>query len=144
MKATLSTKSIKAKAIQREWHLIDLKGKVLGRMTPQIAQFLQGKHKRNYVSYLDMGDNVVIVNAGHVQITGKKEQQKKYTRYSGYPGGLRVESYSELKKRNPAKVITLAVSGMLPKNKYRDDRLKRLYIFVDENHGFGDKFINKS
>lgn len=143
MKATQTTKSVKEKDIKRNWHLIDAEGKVLGRLAPEIAIKLQGKHKRNYVSYLDCGDHVVVVNAGQVVLTGRKEASKIYTRYSGYPGGLTTVSVATVRSQNPGKLIENAVSGMLPKNKYRSDRLRRLYVYKDENHEFKDKFIKR-
>jgi len=140
MKATLTTKSLKAGVIKREWHLIDLKGKILGRTSPLIARFLQGKQKKDYAPYLDCGDNVVVINAGQVVVTGRKKEDKTYTHYSGYPGGLRTYSFAELLKTNPKKIIENAVSGMLPKNKFRSDRLTRLHVYADGNHEFKDKF----
>jgi len=138
---THSTKSIKEKDIKREWVLIDLSGKVVGRIAPIIATLLQGKHKSNYVTYLDMGDNVVAINAKKVVITGRKAETKEYTRYSGYPGGLRKISYKTMMEKNPTEIIKRAVSGMLPKNKLRDPRMKRLFVFADENHPYKDKII---
>ena len=140
MKSTLTTKSLKAGQIVRNWHLIDLKGRVLGRAVPEIAKYLQGKHKRDYAPYLDCGDNVVVINAQKIIITGRKSKTKTYSRYSGYPGGMKIETFEGLMKKNPSKVIESAVSGMLPKNKFRSDRLRRLYISKDENHKFSDKF----
>ncbi len=139
---THSTKSIKGSEIKREWTLIDLSGKIVGRIAPTIATILQGKHKINYAPYLDMGDNVVAINAKKVVITGRKAQTKEYTRYSGYPGGLKKVSYQTMMEKNPTEIIKRAVSGMLPKNKLRDQRLKRFFIFADENHPYGDKITN--
>ena len=138
---THSTKSIKAKEIIRKWHLIDVKGKVLGRIASEAVKLLQGKHKWNYSTYLDSGDYVVVINAKDVVVTGKKAQTKIYTNYSGYPGGLKSVKYDALLKKNPKKVIQHAVSGMLPKNKLRDRRLARLHVFSDENHSYKDRFI---
>lgn len=140
-KPTQQTKPVKAKEIKRNWHLIDAKGQVLGRLTPKIALLLQGKQKVNYVPYLDMGDNVVVINAKQIVLTGKKSQSKIYTRYSGYPGGLKIDKFSDLLENNPEYIIKHAVSGMLPKNKFRDQRLKRLFIYPDDNHPYKDKFI---
>lgn len=137
---THSTKSVKEKDIKRNWTLIDLSGKVVGRIAPLISTLLQGKHKVDYVSYLDMGDNVVAINAGEVVITGRKAQTKEYTRYSGYPGGLKKVSYQTMMEKNPTEIIKRAVSGMLPKNKLRDQRLKRLYVYADNKHPYADKF----
>lgn len=141
---THSTKSIKGSEIKRDWILIDLSGKVVGRIAPTIASLLQGKHKVNYVPYLDMGDTVVAINAKKIVITGRKSETKEYTRYSGYPGGLRKVSYQTMMEKNPAEIIKRAVSGMLPKNKLRDQRLKRLFVFADENHPYKEKLKVKS
>jgi len=139
---TLSTKPIKEKEIKREWVFIDLSGKTLGRIVPSIAHILQGKNKTNYVPYLDMGDYIVAVNAKKIVVTGKKSQTKIYSQYSGYPGGLKQISYEILMKKNPTEIIYKAVSGMLPKNKLRDQRLKRLFVFADDNHPYENKFKN--
>lgn len=136
---THSTKPARLSDIERKWHVVDLKNAVLGRAIPQIAILLQGKHKRDYVSYLDMGDNVVVLNASHVTLTGKKSSVKEYKSYSGYPGGLKTETFLSLKEKNPEKIVRHAVSGMLPKNKLRDRRLARLFVFPNEKHPFGDK-----
>jgi len=142
VKPTISTKPLKLKDIKREWHLVDAADKVLGRLTPQIAKLLQGKHKRSYVPSLDMGDYVVVINAKKIKVTGKKQEQKIYTRYSGYPGGLKKIPFEKLKENRPEEIIKHAVSGMLPKNKLRKKRIARLYVFPDENHPFSDKFKN--
>jgi large subunit ribosomal protein L13 len=142
VQTTKSTRSVSSKDISRSYHLIDMKGKVLGREIPRISELLQGKHKVNYVPYLDNGDFVVVINIKEVKITGKKESQKEYTFYSGYPGGLRTVTFKELMKKNPKEVIRHAVSGMLPKNKMRDVRLSRLLIFESAEHNFQDKFQN--
>ncbi|GIW63977.1 MAG: 50S ribosomal protein L13 [Patescibacteria group bacterium] len=139
-KLTETTRSVKLSEVKRDWHLIDLKNKVLGREAGRIAQLLQGKNKVNYVANLDMGDYVVVINAKRLKLTGSKTQKKEYQSYSGYPGGLKVESFKSLINRKPEEVVKRAVSGMLPKNKLRKRRLARLYIFADENHNFGDKF----
>ena len=140
MKLTLTTTSIKGSAVDAKWRLVDVKGKILGRIVPEITKYLQGKDKTNYVDYLDMGDNVVVINAAKVKVSGNKDKTKTYTRYSGYPGGLRVDTFAGLIKKNPGEIIRHAVSGMLPKNKFRSVRLSRLYIFADENHSFKEKF----
>lgn len=133
---TKTTKSISADEIKRDWYLINLEGKILGRAASEVARLLQGKHKTNYTSNLDMGDNVVIINAGKVVITGKKAKQKQYTFYSGYPGGLRQTNFESLLKKNPDALIRHAISGMLPKNKLRKRRLARLFVFNDANHTY--------
>ncbi len=137
---TKSTISARAKDIKRQWRLIDAEGKILGRLTSDISIMIQGKNKPNYSPNLDMGDYIVVVNASKIVLTGKKSREKKYTYYSGYPGGLKEKSFSDLLKNNPAEIIRHAVSGMLPKNKLRARRLTRLYVFPESKHTFVDKF----
>jgi len=137
------TQSTKANDIKREWHLIDAKGKILGRMATEIAQLLMGKRKPYFVPFMDCGDYVVLLNASKVEISGNKETNKKYTSYSGYPGGLRVRTYAEVKEKKPEDVVLHAVYGMLPKNKLRDGMMKRLHVFVGSEHKFEDKFSSK-
>lgn len=140
MKTTVSTKESQ---ISRKWHIIDVKDQVLGRTATEIAELLMGKGKPYFVRHLDCGDHVVVINAQKVRVTGKKEDDKVYTRYSGYPGGLRRETLGELRNRRPEEVIRHAVSGMLPHNRLHDRMLKRLYIFAEEAHPYGEKFGQK-
>ncbi len=135
-----STKPTSAKSISRKWHLIDVKGKRLGRICNDIAAILQGKKKVTYSSNIDMGDNVVVINAKYVAITGRKSSDKVYTYYSGYPGGLRTTTFKRLLVDNPSEIIRHAVMGKLPKNKLRDRRIARLYIFAENEHSYKDKF----
>lgn len=137
---TKQTKPLTEKQIKRNWHLINVSGKVLGRVASQISLLLQGKNKVSYTPNLDIGDYVVVINAKKIVLSGKKAEKKFYTRYSGYPGGLKVLNYADLIDKKPDFIIKHAVSGMLPKNKFRDRRLKRLFIFNDEKHSFNDKF----
>lgn len=136
------TKPTTQSDIRRDWHLVDLKGKVLGRIAGNIAKLLQGKAKPYFVPYLDCGDYVVVVNAKLVEVTGKKSSQKTYEKYSGYPGGRKVKTYNQVKEEKPTRIILEAVSGMLPKNTLRDSMLKRLYISPDENHEYKNKFTS--
>lgn len=136
------TKPTKVSDIERSWHLVDVKGKILGRTASAIAQILIGKSKPYFAKNLDCGDYVVVINAQDVKVTGKKEKDKVYTRYSGFPGGLRKITLSETRATRPQDIITHAVSGMLPKNKLRASMLKRLYVFKNEEHKFGDKFVS--
>lgn len=136
---TQITKSVQGKDIKRDWHLVDVSDMVLGRVSTRIARVLSGKEKVNYVPYLDNGDYVVVINAKKVLVTGKKFREKIYTRFSGYPGGLKEISYKEMYEKNPEEIIRQSVLGMLPKNKLRKDRIKRLYIFPDETHRFQKK-----
>ncbi len=137
---THSTKSIKAEDIVCAWHVVDAKGKILGRLASDIASLLTGKSKVTYVDYLDSGDEVVVINASEIVVTGKKATTKTYDSFSGYPGGLRKISYSQMMEKKPGEIIRHAVSGMLPKNKLRDPRLARLHVFAGSEHTFIDKF----
>jgi large subunit ribosomal protein L13 len=135
-----STRPITEKEINREWHLIDVNGKVVGREVPRIVELLQGKHKVTYAPYLDMGDNVVVINVKGVKMTGKKEQEKEYLYYSGYQGGQKTVTFKRMKIEKPGEIIRHAVTGMLPKNKLRDKRLARLHVYEGDVHPFADKF----
>ena len=134
------TKPTKVSEVKREWHLVDIKGKILGRTATEIAQFLMGKGKPYFTKNLDCGDYVVVINAVDVRVTGKKETDKVYTRYSGYPGGLRKIRLEEYREKKPEEIIRHAVSGMLPKNKLRNSMLRRLYVFKGSEHKFAEKF----
>ena len=138
------TTPTKLSDIKRSWHLFDVKGKMLGRISSEIAKVLIGKSKPYFVNNLDCGDYAVVINAEKIKVTGKKEVQKKYSRHSGYPGGLREETLMELRKRNPTDIIRFAVLGMLPQNKLQDRMLTRLFIFKGAEHTYGDKFKVKS
>lgn len=133
------TKPTKTSDIKRNWHLIDVKDQILGRQAVSIAHKLMGKNKAYFANNMDCGDFVVVINAKDVRTTGKKELLKKYTNYSGYPGGLRTRTLKELREEDPTRIITHAVAGMLPKNKLRDQMLKRLYVFSEAEHKFEDK-----
>lgn len=130
----------KAADIKREWHLIDAKDQILGRLATGIATLLIGKHKKTYTPHLDMGDNVVVTNAEKVRLTGRKEEQKTYYRYSGYPGGLRKTPVARMRKEHPARIIELAVKNMLPKNRLQDPRMRRLKVFAGSEHQYAEKF----
>jgi large subunit ribosomal protein L13 len=138
------TRSTKISEIKREWHLVDAKGKILGRTASDIALLLMGKAKPYFVKNLDCGDYVVVINAKEIKTTGKKEDLKKYFRHSGYPGGFKAETLKDLRQRNPEGIIKHAVSGMIPQNKLRALMLKRLYVFAKEEHTYKDKFKKES
>jgi len=130
----------KPEDIKREWHLVDVQGKILGREATKIALLLMGKNKPYFTRNMDVGDYVVVVNAKKVRLSGRKEKQKVYRSYSGYPGGLHEVSFEKMREEQPEKVIRHAVWGMLPKNKLRARLIRRLYVFADENHPYKDKF----
>ncbi len=134
---------IKKEAVKREWHVVDVGGKVLGRIATDIARLLMGKHKIDYTPHVDSGDYVVIVNAKAVEVTGNKTTGKVYYRHSQYPGGFKQETFDKLIQRKPTSVIEKAVYGMLPKNKQRDDRMRRLKVFVGPDHTYNDKIQPK-
>lgn len=124
----------KTEEIQRKWHLMDAKGKVLGRLATQIADVLRGKNKALFTPYVDCGDFVVVTNAEKVVLTGKKIDQKTDFRHSGYPGGDKYVPYRKLMEERPERVIELAVKGMLPKNKLADRQITRLKVYRDGKH----------
>jgi large subunit ribosomal protein L13 len=130
----VKTYSPKASEIRREWHLIDATGQTLGRLASQIAVLLRGKHKPGWAPHLDTGDYVVVVNAERIRVTGEKLDQKQYTRYSGYPGGLKRESLRSLLARRPERVIEHAVKGMLPKNTLGRHMLRKLKVYAGPQH----------
>ncbi len=134
------TRPTKTSEIVREWKLVDVSGKTLGREATAIAQMLIGKNKPYFAKNLDCGDYVVVLNAKEVKLTGKKETDKSYTRYSGYPGGLRRITVKEVRAQKPEDLIRHAVSGMLPKNKLRDSMLKRLYVSAGSENKYKEHF----
>jgi large subunit ribosomal protein L13 len=140
---TPSTKATKASEIERSWHLIDVKDQTLGRITTQIALALMGKSKTNFVRRLDCGDYVVVTNASHIVVTGKKEKEKTYGHYSGHPGGLKEKPLWLIRQENPTEIIRHAVYGMIPKNKLRDQLMTRLYIFAETDHPYKEHFQTK-
>jgi large subunit ribosomal protein L13 len=128
------TFSPKAADVERQWYVIDATGVVLGRLASQIATLLRGKHKPIYAPHVDTGDFVIVVNADKVVLTGKKLDQKKAYRHSGYPGGLRSVSYRELMAKRPERVIEKAVKGMLPKNSLGRKMAKKLKVYAGPDH----------
>lgn len=128
----MSTNVLSAKNIQRQTHTIDASGKILGRLASEIATILMGKNKPHYVPYLDTGDFVVVTNASKIKLTGKKMQDKKYVRHSGYPGGLKVETFGKIVERRPEYIIEHAVKGMLPHNKLGKQMIKKLKVIAGE------------
>lgn len=123
-----------AKSEPKKWFLLDARGKIIGRLATRIAKILLGKGKVSYLPYKDSGDYVVVVNASRISATGRKEENKKYYRYSGYPGGLKERTLKTLRDEKPEEIIKHAVSGMLPKTKLGKQIIKKLYIYPDEKH----------
>jgi large subunit ribosomal protein L13 len=133
---TYSSKTYSAKPddVVRKWYVVDAKDDTLGRISTQIAKLLMGKDKPMFTHHIDTGDYVIVLNAKDLVVTGKKLDQKMYYRHSGYPGGLKEWTLKEQMESDPTEVIRLAVRNMLPVNKLRPERLKRLKIYLDENH----------
>ena len=130
-KATTFRKPHEAK---RTWHLIDADGQILGRLATRVAVLLRGKHKPDYTPHLDCGDNVVIINAAKIQVTGNKAKTKTYTRYSGYPDGLRSSTFEQRMAHRPSDVIWDAVKGMLQKNSLGFAQIKKLHVYAGPEH----------
>ena len=130
----MNTRSFKKSDIQETWILLDAKGKTLGRFATQIAKILSGKNKPEYTPNADMGGFVVVVNAKDIHVTGKKEEQKKYYRHSGYPGGIKSKLLGEVLDDSASEVIKNAVKGMLPKSKLGRKMFSKLKVYDDSEH----------
>lgn len=120
--------------VNRQWHVIDATDVVLGRLASQVATLLRGKHKPIYAPHLDTGDFVIIVNADKVALSGKKLEQKRAYRHSGYPGGLRSVSYAELMEKHPERAVEKAIKGMLPKNKLGRKMFGKVKVYAGPEH----------
>lgn len=120
--------------IEKKWWLINAEGKTLGRLATEVAVLLRGKRKPEYANFMDCGDYVIVINAGKINITGKKLDQKVYYSHSGYPGGIKVKTLKELMEKNPEEVIRKAVKGMIPKNKLGRAVYKKLKVYQGSNH----------
>lgn len=134
---TLSYKTISAnrKTVDKQWLLVDAEGETLGRMASKVAKLLRGKHKPNFTPHVDCGDNVVIINAEKITLSGNKWDSKIYQRYTGYPGGQRETTVKQLLDKNPGRIVEKAVKGMLPKNRLGADLFRNLKVYVGPEHG---------
>lgn len=132
----LKTYSAKQGEVEKKWYLIDAEGKNLGRTAAKIASILKGKTKPEYTPSMDVGDFVVVINSEKIEVTGKKETDKKYYRHSGYPGGLKTASLGELRESYPDRILYNAVKGMLPKNSLGRKMLTKLRVVVGADHKF--------
>jgi len=128
------TWSPKAKDVTHDWLIVDAEGKTLGRLATVIASALRGKNKATYAPHMDMGDYVVVINAEKIQVTGKKETEKVYSRHSGYPGGLTQVTLRTTRQMHPERIIKYAVRGMLPKSSLGQDQLRKLKVYAGPNH----------
>ena len=130
----MKTTVLNKKDVKRKYYLVDAKGKILGRLATKIALFLSGKNKKDHTPHVDNGDFVVVLNAAKIAVTGLKLQQKLYTNYSGYPGGLKTKNLETLLETKPTEVIRHAVKGMLPKNKLGSRMIVRLKVYAGSEH----------
>ncbi|MFA5055468.1 MAG: 50S ribosomal protein L13 [Dehalococcoidia bacterium] len=130
----MKTYSIKAGEIDRQWHVIDASDKTLGRLASEVAVILMGKDKPTFSNHINVGDYVVVINAAKIKVTGNKDKQKMYYSHSNYPGGLRTVSYSDMLKKNPEKIITSAVKGMIPRNRLGRQIMSRLKVYAGDEH----------
>jgi large subunit ribosomal protein L13 len=133
---TLSYKTVSANkaTVQKEWILVDAQDEVLGRLASKVAKILRGKNKPSFTPHVDCGDNVIVINASQVKLTGNKLTQKEYVRHTGYPGGQRIETPEQLLERKPIAVIEKAVRGMLPKNRLGRELFRNLYVYEGSEH----------
>ena len=134
---TLSYKTISANkaTVDKQWVLVDAEGQTLGRLASKVAKILRGKYKPNYTPHVDCGDNVVVINAEKIQMTGNKWADKTYSRYTGYPGGQRHTNASQLLEKHPERIIEKSIKGMLPKNRLGADLFRNLKVYAGAEHG---------
>ena len=133
---TLSYKTISANkaTVDKQWLLVDAEGQTLGRLSSKVASLLRGKHKPNFTPHVDCGDNVVVINAEKIQLSGNKWNDKVYLRYTGYPGGQRSATARELLEKNPAGIVEKAIKGMLPKNRLGAEMFRNLKVYAGPEH----------
>jgi large subunit ribosomal protein L13 len=130
----MKTYSPKKKEIARSWYVVDADGQVLGRLASEVAQILRGKHKPTYAPHLDTGDQVVVINAEKIRLSGEKVGKKVYHRHSGYPGGIREVPYERLLARHPERLIEQAVRGMLPRTRLGRQMARKLFVYRGSEH----------
>ncbi len=133
----MKTYVAKPSTIKRDWFVIDADGLTLGRLATQVALRLRGKHKPEYTPFLDTGDYIIVINASKVKVTGNKAQDKIYYTHSGFPGGIKGESFEKLLARKPERVIENAVRGMLPKGPLGRAMFRKLKVYAGETHNHG-------
>jgi large subunit ribosomal protein L13 len=130
----MKTFSAKAETVKREWLVLDASGKVLGRLASEVARRLRGKHKAEFTPHVDTGDYIIVINAEKIQVTGKKESDKFYHRYSGYQSGLKSASVREVRGKHPERLVEMAVKGMLPKNPLGRQMFRKLKVYRGAAH----------
>jgi large subunit ribosomal protein L13 len=133
---TLSYKTVSANSatVQKDWIVVDANGEILGRLASQIAKILRGKHKPYFTPHVDCGDNVIVINADKIRLTGKKMTDKEYVRHTGHPGGQRFATPREIMEKHPHRVVEMAVKGMLPKNRLGRRIFTNLYVYAGGEH----------
>ncbi len=133
---TLSYKTVSANkgTVVKEWYIVDAKDVVLGRLASVVAMVLRGKHKPSFTPHVDCGDNVIIINADKIKMTGKKMTDKQYVRHSGYPGGQRTQTPEDLLSKKPEAVVERAVKGMLPKSRLGSEMFRNLFVYAADTH----------
>ena len=132
--ANNKTYTIKASEIEKKWYIIDAEGKTLGRIASQIAYVLRGKHKPTFTPHIDMGDNVIVVNASKVHLSSNKELTKLYHRHTGFFGGLKTQTAGEIRENHPVRLVEYAVKGMLPHNRLGNQCYGNLKVYADATH----------
>lgn len=130
----MTTYMANAATIDRKWYLVDAKGKNLGRLASVLASRLRGKHKPEYTPHIDTGDFFVVINVDKISVTGNKAERKLYHHHTGYPGGVKTQNFIGMQEKNPARVLELAVKGMLPRGSLGRDMLRKLKVFAGGNH----------
>ncbi|AYU55829.1 50S ribosomal protein L13 [Staphylococcus debuckii] len=120
--------------IERKWYVIDAAGQTLGRLSSEVATILRGKHKATFTPHVDSGDYVIIINAGQIEMTGKKASDKVYYRHSNYPGGIKSITAGELREKNPARLLEISIKGMLPSTRLGEKQGKKLYVYGGAEH----------
>jgi len=128
------TLSANKETVNKQWFVVDAEGEVLGRLAAKVALVLRGKHKTDYTPHVDCGDNVIIINAEKIRLTGNKMADKVYISHSGYPGGQKTTSVAEMLAKHPGRVLEKAIKGMLPKNSLGDQIFRNLYVYVGTEH----------
>ena len=130
----MSTEFPSKNGIVRTWHVIDAQDVVLGKLASKAAMLLMGKHKASYTPFLDTGDHVIVINASKVRVTGRKETNKMYRHFTGYPGGLVEKSLSRVRKEKPTRIVEDAITGMLPKTKLGKQMYRKLKVYAGDRH----------
>jgi large subunit ribosomal protein L13 len=130
----MSTEFPSKNGIERQWHVLDSDGAVLGKLATKAAMLLMGKHKPTYTPFLDTGDHVIVINASKIRLTGRKEQTKVYRHFTGYPGGLVEKNIQDVRRLKPTRIIEEAIQGMLPKTKLGKQMYRKLKVYAGERH----------